>query len=119
MSVRGRFLSLCAVLSLLSGPFPAGAQEEAKDSPAIPEPVRFESQHSGTFNGTEVAFRAVVSDIQLKRENGKAYVSVFTTAYVREGGPEDQTRPVTFVFNGGPGSASVCSGIRGRRRGVS
>ncbi|MDP2959309.1 MAG: hypothetical protein Q8N53_23010 [Longimicrobiales bacterium] len=79
----------------------------AADTLPIPDPVRFETRHSGTFNGQQVAYRAVVGDIQLKRDTGAPYASLFTTAYLKDGVTDPGTRPVTFVFNGGPGSASV------------
>lgn len=105
-------LTLCVLLPSLV------TAQESSDSLAVPEPVRFESRHSGTFNGTQMAFRAVVSDVHLKRDNGKVYASVFTTAYLREGSAEERGRPVTFVFNGGPGSASVWlhMGLMGPKR---
>jgi carboxypeptidase C (cathepsin A) len=117
MSVRGRFLSPFVILLVLLGPGHVHAQESA-DSLDVPEPVRFETRHTGVFNGTEIAYRAVVSDIQLKRTNGNAYASVFTTAYIQEDEADDPARPVTFVFNGGPGSASVWlhMGLMGPRR---
>ena len=63
-------------------------------------------------------YQAIVADIQLKRDTGEPYASVFTTAYLREGVTPSSSRPVTFVFNGGPGSASVWlhMGLMGPRR---
>jgi carboxypeptidase C (cathepsin A) len=109
------------VLSLILAFLPWGLlaqEEEKKEERPIPDPVRFESMHSGTFNTQSLDFRAVVSDIHLKRENGKAYASVFTTAYLKEDVADPDSRPVTFVFNGGPGSASVWlhMGFTGPRR---
>jgi carboxypeptidase C (cathepsin A) len=110
-------LALCASGLLPSG---IGAQEEPEkqEEKPIPEPVRFESTHSGTFNGESIQYRAVVADVQLKRDDGKAYASVFTTSYLREDAGASDPRPVTFVFNGGPGSASVWlhMGLVGPRR---
>lgn len=97
---------LAAVLFLLASPSVALASPAADTFP-IPDPVRFETRHSGTFHGQQVAYRAVVGDIQLKRDTGAPYVSLFTTAYSKEGVTDPTSRPVTFVFNGGPGSASV------------
>jgi carboxypeptidase C (cathepsin A) len=93
------------------------AQEKPEDRP-VPDPVRVESSHSGVFNGEQLEFRAIVADIQLKRENGKPFASVFTTAYLKEGVSDPSSRPITFVFNGGPGSASVWlhMGLMGPRR---
>ncbi len=108
---------LLAVLVLC--PLTASAQEEPGTPPRpIPDPVRFESTHSGTFHGVAMKYRAIVGDIQLKRDDGKAFASVFTTSYLREDVENQDARPVTFAFNGGPGSASVWlhMGLLGPRR---
>jgi carboxypeptidase C (cathepsin A) len=42
----------------------------------------------------------------LKPEEAPATARMFYTAYFRKGAPPD-TRPVTFLFNGGPGSATM------------
>ena len=88
------------------------------DSLPVPDRVRFETSHSGSFNGSRVDYRAVVGDILLKRGDGRPYASVFTTSYVEEGVTDPSSRPVTFVFNGGPGSSSVWLhlGLFGPRR---
>ena len=117
MRKASRTISLILPLFVALSPSLTVAQEETEDKP-VPDPVRFESDHAGTFNGERVEYRAVVADIQLKREGGRPYASVFTTAYLREGVTDSASRPVTFVFNGGPGSASVWlhMGLMGPRR---
>lgn len=108
------------LLALLTfHPLAASAQDESgPETRPTPDPVRFESSHSGTFNGEAVKYRAVVADIQLKRDDGTPYASVFTTSYIREDVDDPDPRPVTFAFNGGPGSASVWlhMGLLGPRR---
>ena len=83
------------------------AQDTKPDSLPVPDLVRYETRHTGSFNGRQLDYRAVVSNIQLKRDSGSPYVDLFTTAYLAEQAPGSNARPVTFVFNGGPGSASV------------
>ena len=95
-------LSLALVLLPIR---PGSAQE--RDTLPVPDPVSFETTHTGTFNGERVSYRAVVADIQLKRDDGSPYVSLFTTSYLRDGVDDLDARPVTFVFNGGLGSSSV------------
>lgn len=118
MSTRLQFhLRGALSLALLCLPFqPAAAQEG--DALPVPDPVSFETTHAGIFNGQRVSYRAVVGDIQLKRDDGSPYVSLFTTSYLREGVDDPTSRPVTFVFNGGPGSSSVWlhMGLFGPRR---
>lgn len=97
---------------------PSSAQESSPDTLPVPELVEFETRRSGTFNGRQIQYRAVVSNIQLERDDGSRYVDLFTTAYLAEGAEASAARPVTFVFNGGPGSASVWlhMGLFGPRR---
>jgi carboxypeptidase C (cathepsin A) len=44
---------------------------------------------------------------QLNPSKGKPKAQMFFVAYLLEGADDVATRPVTFAFNGGPGSASV------------
>ncbi len=81
------------------------ADEEADgaDLP-IPAPMRIETSHKGIFAGARVDYKAVVSNLLLKNEAGEVYADAVTTAYLSD---KRDGRPVTFVFNGGPGSSSV------------
>lgn len=119
MRISQRLFAFPALFFLALFPFSVAAQEEEKpEEPPVPERVEFESTHSGTFNGDSFEYRAIVADIHLKRDDGKPFASVFTTSYLRAGVEELDSRPVIFVFNGGPGSASVWlhMGIMGPRR---
>lgn len=79
--------------------------ENAK--PSQPAPRRFETSHEGTFGGQHMRYKAVVAENILKNSAGKPAASVFTTSYIRTDVPKGTVRPVIFVFNGGPGSASL------------
>jgi carboxypeptidase C (cathepsin A) len=80
--------------------------EKKADAPAaaVTPQVRT-TKHSGTFGGQRVDYRATIGETILKSEEGTQKAAIVTTAYVKE--PRDTTRPVTFLFNGGPGSGSV------------
>src|SRR5688572_13960201 len=69
----------------------------------IPQVIR--TLHSGTFGGQRMRYSATIGETIVKNKDGVAEVAVVTTAYVRE--PRDANRPITFLFNGGPGSGSV------------
>jgi carboxypeptidase C (cathepsin A) len=47
------------------------------------------------------------SRTQLDPAKGKAKADIFFVAYILNGVTDTSTRPVTFAFNGGPGSSSV------------
>ena len=75
----------------------------------VPPARRFESRHSGTFNGTAVAYRAIAEETHLTGEDGKPRAALWSVSYLadRGEGADPADRPVTFLFNGGPGSASL------------
>ncbi len=79
--------------------------EKAKGPPADREPNISVTRHSGTFGGQRVNYTATAGETFLRAEDGTARAAIFSTSYVRE--PRDPGRPVTFLFNGGPGSGSV------------
>ncbi len=70
------------------------------------EPQRFESVHTGTFNGQKISYKAVVAETFLRNNKGEITGAMWSTSYLKEG-TDGSKRPVTFIFNGGPGSASV------------
>jgi carboxypeptidase C (cathepsin A) len=61
---------------------------------------------SVTRNGTPIAYRATAGQMAMKDEAGKTKANVFFVSYDTESADTDG-RPLTFLFNGGPGAASV------------
>jgi carboxypeptidase C (cathepsin A) len=102
-------LPILLAVSALCAAAPAVAQTAAAakedDTAAIPPPNVSVTRHSGTFNGRRIAYAAIAGETYLKAEDGTPRASIFSTSYVKE--PRDPGRPVTFLFNGGPGSGSV------------
>ena len=91
---------------------PAYAEEAAKgDTPAaaadIPDPATFASDHSFRLRGETIKYKTVAGETYLRDGKDKPTASIFSVSYVREGVADRTQRPVTFVFNGGPGSASL------------
>ncbi|HSR50255.1 MAG TPA: peptidase S10 [Acidobacteriota bacterium] len=72
----------------------------------LKEQQRF-SDHSVTIGGEVIDYRARAGTLVLKEEDGTPRAEVFFVAYTRTGVEDDSQRPVTFTFNGGPGSSSV------------
>jgi len=73
----------------------------------IPEPKVFYTGHEGSFHGVDVAYEAVAGETYLRDADGNPTASIFSTSYVMEDVEDPTTRAVTFLWNGGPGSASV------------
>lgn len=89
----------------------AMAQELAKadsKSEVVPPPAPTVSitRHKGRFGGQTVDYTAKTGETYLTDKDGKPNAAIFSTSYVKAGKP-DPKRPVTFLFNGGPGSGSL------------
>jgi len=56
-----------------------------------------------TVDGHKIEYTATAGTLTIRDDEGKPEASVFYTAYTAKG----EHRPVTFFYNGGPGSASL------------
>ena len=65
------------------------------------------TRHTITINGKVIRYNAETGYMVMKDETGKYLASIFFIAYTKEGENNPGARPVTFAFNGGPGSASL------------
>ncbi len=111
--------------------------EQEKEDPKHEEPpqlepkdVLVETRHTIVIDGQEISYTVVCGTLVLKEESEKkgekegesegqkARASIFFVAYTRDGVEDIQKRPLTFSFNGGPGSSSVWLhlGLLGPRR---
>jgi carboxypeptidase C (cathepsin A) len=97
----GRAL-IAALLVLLTAPL---AQADDK-TPAAQLPPKVETRHTITLDGKSLGYRAIAETFALADQKGDTTASVFTVAYIADA-PAGSQRPVAFVFNGGPGAASV------------
>jgi carboxypeptidase C (cathepsin A) len=124
---RGRAVKIGALVALLlfpamahaedaaQPPQPAANEQSDKDkAPATPAeqaateqqlPAPSITQHSMRLAGIDLPYSAKAGLLPLRDANSKMLASIFYIAYRRE--PQDTKRPITFVFNGGPGAASA------------
>ena len=79
--------------------------EADKDAPKKETIVT--TQHSIEIAGKTVSYEAMAGKLSIKDDALKTKAEMFFIAYTRTGITEVGKRPVTFCFNGGPGSSSV------------
>jgi len=93
-------------------------KKDKKDKPAPPTEKIVKSKHTVVIDGQEIAYTATAGTLILKDEEDKPKASLFYVAYTRDGVEDVTKRPLTFSFNGGPGSSSVWlhMGVVGPRR---
>jgi carboxypeptidase C (cathepsin A) len=103
--------------------------EEKKPEEKKPEPKDnlVETKHSVVIGGKEIKYTVTAGTIVMKEETPdrdkesegeKPKASFFFVAYTKDGVDDKSKRPITFSFNGGPGSSSVWLhlGLLGPRR---
>ncbi|MEM9233228.1 MAG: peptidase S10, partial [Pseudomonadota bacterium] len=82
-------------------------EKEEKKGPVAGEPVRFESEGEVTIEGEAVAYTAIAGETFLRDETDEPIAAMFSISYLKKDVEDPAERPVMFVFNGGPGSASL------------
>jgi carboxypeptidase C (cathepsin A) len=70
------------------------------------EEVRKVTRHAGVIGGRTMAYTATAGTLTIRDDDGKPTASVFYVAYTAGDG-RDARRPVTFLYNGGPGSSTL------------
>ncbi len=86
---------------------PASADKKDKDEIQLPPlPADASVKQTIKTNHGDLAYTATVGSLPVRDEKGKKIGEVVFNAYILDG-PRQPNRPVTFAFNGGPGSASV------------
>ncbi len=83
----------------------SGAAASKAEEHGRPEEKPSATHHKITVNGRVLQYTATAARMAIKTDEGKTEAEMFYVAYTLEnaGGK----RPLTFAFNGGPGSASV------------
>jgi carboxypeptidase C (cathepsin A) len=105
-------LSAAAAFSLAAAETPGtNAPAATNDFPAakIPDAAREPVRVTNTVSiaGQRVTYIAETGMLPILKPDGTSSASVFYVAYTRQNVVDRNARPVTFCFNGGPGSASV------------
>ncbi len=101
--------------------------EEKKEEKPAPKDNLLVTKHKVRIGGREIKYTVTAGTMILKEETAdrekeaegeKPRAQVFFVAYIRDGADAKSKRPLTFSFNGGPGSSSVWLhlGVLGPRR---
>jgi carboxypeptidase C (cathepsin A) len=112
-AVLAAILASCSLTSTAAG-------QTAAPPPAIAQIASYPpvvTHHVGTFNGRLIRYLATVEAIDVPGPSGKPAASLVSFAYTADDLPA-ASRPVMFVFNGGPITASLWLhiGVMGPKR---
>ncbi len=103
-----------------------GKDEKKEEKPKAVDKL-VETRHSITINGREIKYTVITGTMVMKEETPdrekefegeKPRAQIFFIAYTKDDVEDKAKRPLTFSFNGGPGSSSVWLhlGMLGPRR---
>lgn len=85
----------------------AGAAAPTSEATPIPPETNSATDHEMTLDGKKLPYSATAGTLLIADEEEKPSCSIFYVAYTMKGVSDARTRPVTFLYNGGPGSASL------------
>ncbi|HLZ78921.1 MAG TPA: peptidase S10 [Sphingomonas sp.] len=113
------FVALAAALSLPAlaakpdaKPDPAKTHQPDKpdDSGIVKPPVEEQAvvtHHVAATRAGSMAYTATAGTLTIRDDEAKPIASVFYVAYTADGVKDYKRRPVTFFYNGGPGSSTL------------
>src|SRR5580658_2630407 len=102
-----QLIALCSIVLLAGNIQAQPAANPSSPSDTIPKPEKSVTHHSSKIDGKLINYTATAGTILLKNEKDEPIALFGFTAYTRDGEPDATKKPVTFVYNGGPGSSSV------------
>lgn len=90
------------------------AQESKHESVEQPEPPKVATpargavtNHKARIAGKEISYQAAAGTLPIQNDAGETEADIFYVSYRLQQPPQAKPRPLLFVFNGGPGAASV------------
>jgi len=102
---------------------PSATRLPTEQQPQLQEPERREGQqprrepppeekssvthHSARIAGQQINYTATAATYIIKSDDGTPKATMFFVAYAKDGVPDIAKRPISFVYNGGPGAASL------------
>ena len=101
------FSALTALAQRPPAPEPPATQPGEEKPAPIPPETNSATDHELALDGKTLPYTATAGTLLIDGEDEKPYGSVFYVAYTLRGVSDLRTRPITFLYNGGPGSATI------------
>src|SRR5262249_8568524 len=122
-SMKAYLLCVAAVLALGQGrgqqqrPGATQAPTQTLTSPSTeqgagrkgppPEEHSSVTRHKARVGGQDISYTATAATYVVKSDDGTPKASIFFVSYIKDDVADVSKRPLSFVYNGGPGSASL------------
>jgi carboxypeptidase C (cathepsin A) len=83
-----------------------GKEVAATDAAAIPKAEQSVTEHTITIGGVVLKYKATAGTLLIRNDKDEPIAAMEYVAYTKDG-VEPSKRPLTFAYNGGPGSSSL------------
>ena len=84
-----------------------GGQPGGRNEVAGPAEEKIsQTSHAIRLDGRDIKYTATAGTLPIRLDDGRVAARMFFVAYTKDG-DDVKTRPVSFLYNGGPGSATV------------
>ncbi len=83
-----------------------GGEAAKPEAAAIPRAEQSVTEHTIKLGGTPLKYRATAGTLLIRNDSDEPIAAIGYTAYTKDGADASQ-RPITFAYNGGPGSSSI------------
>jgi len=112
--IAALFMACCALPAFGQGRGGQPSQTPPASNDSIPraetsgekEEKISQTSHTLRLDGRDVKYTATTGTLPIRLDNGQVAARMFFVAYTKDG--EDvKTRPVSFLYNGGPGAATI------------
>jgi carboxypeptidase C (cathepsin A) len=88
-------------------PSPSEVGQATRRPAPPPEEKSSVTHHSARVGGQQITYAATAGTYVIKADDGSPKATMFYVAYTKDGVQDSAKRPISFVYNGGPGSASL------------
>ena len=86
---------------------PESAERASARRGPPPEEKSSVTHHTARVGGQQIAYTATAATYVIKADDGTPKATMFFVAYTKDNVSDVAKRPVSFVYNGGPGAASL------------
>lgn len=100
-------LSLMATPVLAATSHPSAPPHSNSKSSKAPHDMQSVTHGSATIEGNSIDYKAIAGVMVINNSKGEPYTSMSYVAYIKEGVDNQDNRPITFFYNGGPGSSTM------------
>jgi len=85
---------------------PGGQPQSRTETASVTDEKPSVTSHTVRVDGREIKYTATTGTLPIRLDDGRIAARMFFVAYTKDG-EDTKTRPVSFLYNGGPGAATI------------